>query len=155
MTEGDWTERSTVLRVEHEFTHYATHRLFGAMSLNLWDETIADFMGMTYVLGSFRADWFLCFLGLEAWPEVRESGRVGTYAEGLSPAAFALLAKLMVEVAHSLEDLHARFYDPGERGCFLLALASLTLELLAADDAAARFGKAYAAARALIEGSPA
>ena len=71
MSEADWVEKSTLLRVEHEFTHYATKRAFGAMSLHLFDETIADFMGTTLALGTFRAEWFLRFLGLEAWPAVR------------------------------------------------------------------------------------
>jgi hypothetical protein len=152
-SEDEWIERSTVLRVEHEFTHYATQRLFGAMSLNLLDETIADFMGVTYVLGTFKAAWFLRFLGLEAWPEVRTTGRAMTYTEGLSPAGFTLLARLMLRVAKSLEELSSTFYSPGERGLFLLALSSLTLELMAADDVLERFAAAYEEARRLIGAS--
>jgi hypothetical protein len=150
MSEADWLERSTLLRVEHEFTHYATERVFGVMSLNLLDETLADFMGTTYALGTFRAAWYLRFLGLENWPRVREDGRVRTYAESLSPAAFRLLCTLVVKAAHDLEDLGERFYDPLARGRFLLALASLTLELLSSPEAPALFADAYEAAGSLL-----
>ena len=149
MSEEDWIERSTALRVEHECTHYATQRVYGAMSLNLLDETLSDFMGTTYALGRFRARWFLAFLGLEAWPQLREDGRMRTYSGELSPAAFDLLAALLVKAAARLEEIGERFYDPNARGRFLLALASLTLELYAADDAGALFADAYERAAAL------
>jgi hypothetical protein len=149
LSEEEWLERSTLLRVEHEFTHYATQRVFGAMSLNLLDETIADFMGMTYALGEFRAEHFLRFLGLEDWPLVRADGRAPTYAAELSPAAFELLAAVTVRAARRLEAIAARFYHAGQRGRFLLALAGLTLELLASDDALALFEDAYHAAEKL------
>jgi hypothetical protein len=154
MPEAEWLERSTTLRVEHEFTHYATHRVYGAMSLNLLDETIADFMGMTYALGRFRAAWFLTFLGLEAWPALREDGRMKTYAAELSPPAFDLLAALVTRAAARLEEIGERFYDASRRGRFLLALASLTLELLASEDASTLFADAYAAAGRLTEATP-
>jgi hypothetical protein len=149
MSETEWLERSTTLRVEHEFTHYATQRVYGAMSLNLLDETISDFMGMTHALGRFRASWYLSFLGLEAWPQIRESGRIGTYSGDLSPAGLELLAALAVKAAARLEEIAERFYDPRGRGAFLLALASLTLELLAAEDAVALFAEAHDASRRL------
>ena len=150
MSEADWIERSTLLRVEHEFTHYATQRVFGVMSLNLLDETLADFMGTTCALGTFRAAWYLRFLGLETWPRVREDGRAGTYAAALSPPAFRLLCALVVRAAHGLEDLATRWYDPAARGRFLLALASLTLELLSSEEAPSLFADAYDAAGSLL-----
>jgi hypothetical protein len=152
MSEEDWLERSTLLRVEHEFTHYATQRVFGAMSLNLLDETLADFMGTTYALGTFRAAWYLRFLGLESWPEVQEHGRVHTYASTLSPPAFRLLCALAVRAAHGLEALGTRFYDPQARGRFLLALSSLTLELLSSAEAPSLFADAHDAAGRLLGG---
>jgi uncharacterized protein DUF7005 len=150
MSEDEWLERSTRLRVEHEFTHYATERVFGVMSLNLLDETLADFMGTTYALDVFRAAWYLRFLGLEAWPEVRTDGRIGTYAAELSPAAFRLLCALVVRAASGLEDLGSCFYDRRARGRFLLALASLTLELLASAEASSLFAGAYERAGRLV-----
>ncbi len=153
LSEAEWVERSTALRVEHEFTHYATHRVFGTMSLNLFDETLADFMGMTHALGAFRADWYLCFLGLEAWPEVRAGGRARTYASELGPAAFELLCAVTVRAARNLESLAARFYDPERRGTFLLGAAGLSLELLASDEATSLFEESYSSARRLTGAS--
>jgi hypothetical protein len=143
MDDDEWRERSTRLRLEHELTHYATQRVFGAMRLNLLDETLADFMGLTLALGSFRACWFLRFLGLEAWPHVRADGRVHTYTEGLSRPALEILHALVVRAAHGLEALAARHFAPQARGRFLLALCPLTLELLAADEAERLFLEAY------------
>jgi hypothetical protein len=154
LPDAEWVDRSTTLRVEHEFTHYATQRVYGAMSLNLLDETIADFMGATYALGRFRGAWLLAFLGLEDGPQVREDGRMRTYAGDLSPAAFDLVARLMIAAAPRLEEIGQRFYDARERGRFLLALASLTLELYAAPDALALFEQAYVQAASLA-GPPA
>jgi hypothetical protein len=148
--EDEWLERSRVLRVEHEFTHYATKRVFGSMSLNLLDETIADFMGVTYALDRpFRAAWFLRFLGLEDWPAVRPSGRAGTYASSLSPDALRVLLEVTVAAAHGLEAVAARHYDAAQRPRFFVALASLSLELLASPEATDFFAEAWSAAEPL------
>ena len=147
--DDEWLEVSTRLRVEHEFTHYATRRVFGVMRLNLLDETLADFMGTTYALGTFRAAWYLRFLGLEGWPAVRAGGRIHTYAAELSPAAFALVCAVAVGAARALETLCSLFYAPAERGRFLLALCAMTLELLASEEAVALFRKSYEDAGAL------
>ena len=144
--EGDWLELSTRLRVEHEFTHYATRRVFGVMRLNLLDETLADFMGTTYALGAFKAAWYLRFLGLEDWPAVRPDGRIHTYTSELSPAAFRLVCAVAARAAHTLETLCSLFYSPAQRGRFLLALCGTTLELLASEEAVALFGESYEAA---------
>lgn len=143
LDEPAWLERSMALRVEHEFTHYATKRLCGQMRLNLLDEMIADCMGATFALGTFRRDWALRFLGLEAWPQVRPEGRVHTYRGELEGEAFALLGKLTVAAAAGLEAVTDRFYAPSERGRFLLALMTLTLELLASENAISFFASAW------------
>jgi hypothetical protein len=152
MDEDTWVHTSTTLRVEHEMTHYATHRVYGAMSLNLLDETIADFMGATFALGRFEASWLLTFLGLEAWPAIREDGRLRTYTRELSPDAVALLARVTVAGAAGLQRIAEQQYHPAERERFFLALAGMTLELLAAPDAVTIFEERYAAAGRLTQG---
>ncbi len=150
LDEDQWLERSTTLRLEHELTHYATKRVFGAMRLNLLDETLADFMGLTLALGSYRAAWYLRFLGLEAWPHVRGEGRIHTYTEGLSSPALKVLYAIVVRAAQHLEALAAHHFDPQARGRFLLALAAPTLELLASDEAEPLFQEAYRASATLV-----
>ena len=151
LTEDAWLERSSQLRVEHEFTHYATKRIFGAMSLNLLDETLADFMGVTHALGRFEASWYLRFLGLERWPEVRPDGRVHTYTKGLSAPGFTLLCSVVVRAAGAIEVLAKRWYGPGEREHVFLALASMGLDLLASEDVDARFEEAWTSTRSLVD----
>ena len=129
-----WLEGSTKIRLEHEFTHYATKRLFGAMRLNLFDELLADCMGMAYALGAFRASWFLLGLGIEPSGGLDPRGRVHAYRGTLSDRGFGVVCALLAAAASRVESLADRFYSIETRGRFLLALADLTLELLAADE---------------------
>lgn len=145
MDEFEWIEKSTVLRIEHEFTHYATKRLFDSMRNNILDETIADFMGVTAALGSYKAQWFKTFLGLENWPDVRQNGRIFTYKGDLKENAFQLLCVLTCHAAAGLEKLGAQFYKPEKRNQFFLALTAMTLELLASKKAEKIFNTYYAA----------
>jgi hypothetical protein len=154
LSEAEWLERSDLLRTEHEFTHYATKRVFGAMSLNLLDETLCDFMGMTLALGSFRSDQFLRFMGLQAFPEVHADGRIHTYTEQLPEAAFPLLCAVTVRASQALERLAGRWYTPAQRSRMLLALCPLTLELLASDAAEDLFAAHWQVAGGLLGSGP-
>ena len=145
----EWLERSMRLRLEHELTHYATKRLCGVMSLKLYDELVADFMGASRALGSFRADWFQRFMGLERWPP-RASGRVHTYRAGLGDEAFEIACRLALAAAGGLEQLAARHHDPSQRPRLLLALMQLSPELLAAEDREAWFAGAWDRGGALL-----
>jgi hypothetical protein len=129
-----WLAVSTRLRIEHEFAHYATKRLYGTMRLNLLDELIADAMGMTYALNGFSAHWFLTALGLGAWPEVLPTGRVHTYCASLSQGAFREVVPLVIDAAKRLERLTRDYALPGTRPRYLLTLTTLDLPRLAAAD---------------------
>lgn len=150
MDDATWLEKSTVLRIEHEFTHYATIRLFDCMRLNMLDETICDWAGMTAAMGSFSASWFLRFLGLEDWPDVRPDGRIHTYRQNLDDDAFTLLCALTVQTARGLQSLNETYYQPDARPRFLLALTQLTMELIASEDRGQFFLEAADAVRPLI-----
>jgi len=134
-------------------TPYATRRVYGVMRLNLLDETLCDFMGTTYALGGYRAEWLLRFLGLEAFPRVRPSGRIHTYSGDLAGPAFELLCALVVEAARGLERLAAAHFDPERRARFLLAIAPLTLELLASERLEDFFARTSARADELMQGA--
>jgi hypothetical protein len=131
MDEEEWLQTSTVLRLEHEFTHYATYRLYGHMALNLLDETICDWAGMTLALGRFDAQRLLHFLGLENPDQVRPHGRIHAYCSELDPNGFDLACRLMRQAADGLEDLSRTYSDKVDRAVFLLALTRMTLELIA------------------------
>jgi hypothetical protein len=79
LTPGEWREKSYILRLIHECTHYYTLRAYGFMNNALKDELIADAMGIIEAFGEYRADLFLRFVGLENYPEYREGGRLQNY----------------------------------------------------------------------------
>lgn len=140
---GAWVSASMRLRLEHEFTHYATKRVYGSMRLNLLDELIADAMGMTAALGGFRAHWFLTALGLSS-PPPGPGARVHTYRGTLSDDAFRVACVLTARAAAALDVATARLYDPGARARYLLAVTAQTLDGLAAPGAQARVDEAWA-----------
>lgn len=142
LDERRWKELSLTIRMHHECTHYATSRLLGTMRNRALDEVIADYFGIVAALGHFRAEWLLAFLGLEAFPDYREGGRLQNYRGDprLSDEAFAVLQRLVYDAAHNLQTLDATLRDDdrgrGGGAAPLLALASLTLEEMAAPDGA-------------------
>jgi hypothetical protein len=108
LAEDYWRQKSRLIRLEHESIHYWTKRRLGAMQNNALDELMADYWGLVSATGEYRADWFLRFLGLEAWPRYRSSGRLSSYRgqPELSAGAFRVLQGLVVTAAQNLERAH-------------------------------------------------
>jgi hypothetical protein len=138
--EDEWRGRSLIIRREHEFTHYFTWRVFGAMRNNALDELIADMVGIVRAFGCYRKEIALRFLGLEGFPRYREGGRLESYrgSPPLCDEAFAALGCLAVRAADNLASFaaeHASLLDnlPG-LGAVTFALARLTLEELASGE---------------------
>jgi len=152
---AEWSRQSLTLRLDHECTHYFTRRLFSSMRQNIWDEILADYMGMCAARGFFSADWFLLFLGLEDYPAYRAGGRFEKYIpEYLSARDRAVLQAMTSAAAGHLEDLDQAF-GPGpktsaDRSVFLLALCLTGWSGLAAPDYRDRFGRAYNAVSSRI-----
>jgi hypothetical protein len=142
LSDTDWRRQSTMIRLEHECTHYFTLRVFGSMRNNLLDELIADYMGITAAAGRYRSDWFLRFMGLESFPAYREGGRLQNYRgqPPLSEGAFGVLRALVKDIAENLQRASDGLgFLPGsqeDRAGMLLALCGFRLENLAAPDAA-------------------
>ncbi len=135
-----WQKLSLKIRLEHECTHYLTRRLLGSMRNNLLDEVIADYRGIVAANGSYLADWFLHFLGLEA-ADYRPGGRLENYrgTPTLSDGAFKVLQKMIKRVARNLEDFDQQYYLDRSRTdldelAILFALTTSTIEHLAASD---------------------
>lgn len=133
LADGEWRERSLTLRREHECTHYLTRRLLGSMRNNARDELIADCAGISAASGKFRADWFLRFM----------EGRLALYRGDppLSDEAFEVLRTVLERAAQNVERFdreRAREDDElADRFLLTAALASCTLEVLAAEGAPA------------------
>jgi hypothetical protein len=138
--EREWLERSLIIRREHEITHYFTYRMFNAIRNNVFDELVADFVGLVRAFGAYRADLALRFLGLEAHPAFRAGGRLEVYRgkPPLSDEAFAVARTLAVRSAHNLEAFaRARpecLQTLGALGALTFALSTMTLEELAAGE---------------------
>ena len=109
------------------------------MRNNLIDELIADYMGIVTAKGSFRADWFLRFVGLESFPDYRDGGRLQNYRGDppLSDGAFKILQALVKSAAENLErfdtERSEELHDPSGQALMLMGLTYLTLEELARD----------------------
>ena len=142
MTDKAWRKASLVIRLEHECVHYFTKRVFGSMENAVHDEFIADYAGIAAAAGSFRADWFLLFMGLEDFPNYRQGGRLQNYLGNPRPDAgvFTILKRQVKTAAENLERFETRMRagegaERPRRTEMILALASLHMEELASADA--------------------
>ena len=157
LSDDIWKLHSLTIRLEHECTHYFTRRVFNSMRNNLLDELIADYMGIVGAIGYYRADWFLRFVGLEAYPNYREDGRLSAYKGDppLSHKAFVVLQGLVKAASENVEKFD-RKYHTSKRGksdqiATLIALTNLTLEELASDKAITLITDAVKEARSKIK----
>ncbi|MBF0516257.1 MAG: hypothetical protein HQK97_03925 [Nitrospirae bacterium] len=134
ISENDWIDKSLIIRREHECAHYMTKRLFLSMRNNIMDELIADFSGITAAFDTFKAEWFLRFIGLENFPEYRKGGRLENYMGDprLSDGAFKVLQGLIHSAAHNLE----AFYNQKKNYSNLRILTMIALTYLTLEEAA-------------------
>ena len=104
VSESAWKSSSLVLRREHECAHLFTLKQYGCMANNMHDEIIADYAGITKVVGQFNKEWFLHFVGLENYPKYRKGGRLENYqgSKKLSKEAFEGLKTIVKNAADSL-----------------------------------------------------
>jgi hypothetical protein len=140
MDEPGWLAASLDIRREHELTHYFVYRVFGVMRTHVFDEIVADFIGIGRALGAYRPDLALRCLGLEDFPRYRRDGRLAMYyaAASLSPRAVEIVHTLVCRAVTGLGRLAAgwprdRWHDLGAVADTTYALSLLTLEELASD----------------------
>jgi hypothetical protein len=139
LADDEWRRLSMLIRREHEATHYFTLRFLGSARNHLLDEFIADYMGIVAATGRYRADWFLCFMGLEHYPAFRLGGRLTNYLKAdLSEEAFADLKSYIKRAAENVEkftDKYNEVYSAKGKYEMLLRLSKTNLIELASDDA--------------------
>lgn len=135
LDDASWVEQSMRLRLEHEFTHHATHRLLGRYRLHVHDEVLADLMGFTAAIERFDADLFLRGLGI-AGEDVSSSARIHAYIAELDPNQLPELVVFLRDLAGQVETLSSAFVGaaPADRLRRMLRLASHPLSSLAAGD---------------------
>lgn len=104
-SEEQWIHCSHLWRLEHELTHIACKSLVGEMRLNLYDELLADAMGMRASLGYFDANLFAVTLGLDCNGTAKQGARAHTYTKQLNAQEEIEAFKLILERAKELDDL--------------------------------------------------
>lgn len=145
LTEMEWQEKSLIIRLEHECTHYMTLRLLGSMQNNLFDELLADYMGLMAAFGEYSAARFLTFMGIAPYPEYPSGGRMKNYRGNppLSDGAFLILTRIVADAAANLEKIYRLDGVSGDDGWsrmrFLLQLSLMTLDELSSPDALQKF----------------
>ncbi len=141
LAEAEWRALSLKIRLEHECTHYFTKRVLGVMRRHVFDELLADYAGIVAALGHFRADWFLQFMGLEAYPRYREGGRLQNYLDGMQPQdeSFQEVAACLKKAAENLARFDQQLTDAdrslSQFALVLLAICHFTLPELASETA--------------------
>ena len=134
------SSRSVAIRQEHELTHLFVHRVFGVMRTHVFDEIVADFVGLARAFGTYRPDLALRFFGLEAYPQYRAGGRLEVYRPDppLSEGAWAVVRTLVSRAVHALDDFASRWQGSwtnlADVGALTFAISQLTLEELAAPE---------------------
>ncbi len=125
-------DKALVIRLNHEAAHYLTLRVFGKLGHTVLEELVADWYGLQAAYGNYDAELALRFLGLEAFPLIRLSGRLNNY-RGTPPItddAFYFLASACYQAAHFLTNLGSP--QEQDKAFLLVSLMQLSLEELAA-----------------------
>lgn len=150
LSDDEWRRQSLLIRREHECTHYFTRRAYGSMRNHLLDELVADYAGITVAAGTFRADWFLQFLGLDGPRRAAPTRRFDIYQgdPALGPGASGLLERVVAMAAANLEACGHELWQEGrptvaERALMVQALATLGLDEIAAPEGTALLARAY------------
>lgn len=140
--DADWLERSLTIRREHECAHYYTWRVFGTIRTHVFDEILADFVGLVRAYGHYPGALARRCLGLDAEGR-RTGGRIDNYrgTPPVSDAAFDVLAVVAARATATLERAWAAAgasNDFTTLAAWCWAMCHLPLEALAADDFDAR-----------------
>lgn len=139
LEEEEWQSLSLQIRLAHECAHYFTLKHLGGMYINLHDELLADYMGITRALGYFNSHWFSHFMGLEG-EGYREGGRMENYLgkPPLSSGAFMVLQEIVRLASKNLELFSKEVVEgntPQGRKAQLLTLATCSLPQLTRSNA--------------------
>ena len=126
--QDQWIKQSQLWRLEHELTHIACRKLAGEMRINLFDELIADAIGMKTALGSFHADLFRQGIGLNRDGTIQENARAHAYIQTLDPNYHDLACQMVITRAQELEQLLDEEQLPSNTMKLLKVLTQSTLD---------------------------
>ncbi|MBQ4482873.1 MAG: hypothetical protein II966_06530, partial [Lachnospiraceae bacterium] len=77
--DAEWITLSQKIRKYHECTHFICRRLYPDKKDAVWDELVADAVGIVAAFGKFDADMEKLFLGIEG--DTYTGGRLENYAD--------------------------------------------------------------------------
>ena len=100
MSEEDWTEKSDAIRKYHELTHFVCRKLYPDMIDAVWDELVADAVGLYAAYGRFDPMLERRFLGIDDDGRYT-GGRLGNYTdtpEALTGAVCAALERVRITI---------------------------------------------------------
>lgn len=104
LSEDVWKSYSYSIRLEHECTHLYTLKKYGFATNNLHDELIADYIGISKTIGSYKKEWMLTFMGLEDYPKYRKEARLENYL-GNSDLSFNSFEELTTIIKNTIENI--------------------------------------------------
>ena len=123
-----WIKQSQIWRLEHELTHIACRKLVGEMRINLFDELLADAIGMKTALGYFHADLFRQGLGLNLDGTIQDDARARVYVQQLAPKYHLVACQMVLARAQELEQLLKTKQLPNDSIKLLKSLTKSTLD---------------------------
>jgi hypothetical protein len=134
MEGGEWTEKSAVIRLNHECCHYFTLRVLGGMKNHALDEVVADCAGQLAAFGRYSAALQRKFFGMEGGGRIAPGGRLGFYVKRLPENAIPSVCRKVEEALDGLEGYLEKkpgMTETSRRPELILKLAGLGLSGIA------------------------
>lgn len=119
LSEQDWLEKSFQIRKYHECTHFVCRRLYPAQVDPIWDEVVADAVGIRAAFGEYRSELAEKLLGIEQG--IYTGGRLENYmkdgcrTEQWAPYCHGLIQFIAALPAHGAQGVYSLALDLEER----------------------------------------
>ena len=121
LPEDEWITLSDRIRKYHECTHFVCRRLFPEKKNAVWDELVADVVGIYAAFGKYNPRVEELFLGIEDGRYV--GGRLENYVTDLSgEERAAVLSELADKISSVLKDFDKVISENSSAAPFELAL---------------------------------
>lgn len=108
-TEEEWLDISRKIRLYHECTHVICQRLFPQQKEPIWDEIVADAVGVRKALGDYDAKLAALFLGVSA--EGYKGGRLEHYIPKEKAGEISRVAANAYQLMETIEEESRRKPD--------------------------------------------
>ncbi len=115
LSESEWNDKSLTIRVYHECAHFISRKLYPKKVNALWDELLADCIGLLFAFHRYDASLAKQFLGVSE-DGYLEGRRIKNYfAESASLDEEAMRADILInriaELVLQYQEDHLTYYD--------------------------------------------